>query len=42
MNSNGCQSNVPYGVGGHGPFPCPGVRDHGTSEVVWAQLELNL
>ena len=25
--SNGCQSNVPYGVGGHGPFPCPGVRD---------------
>ena len=27
-NSNGCQSNVPYGVGGHGPFPCPGVRDH--------------
>mgnify|MGYP003641076770 FL=1 len=28
-NANGCQSNVPYGVGGHGPFPCPGVRDHG-------------
>jgi len=27
-NANGCQSNVPYGVGGHGPFPCPGVRDH--------------
>jgi hypothetical protein len=27
-NTNGCQSNVPYGVGGHGPFPCPGVRDH--------------
>jgi hypothetical protein len=28
-NTNGCQSNVPYGVGGHGPFPCDSVRDHG-------------
>jgi hypothetical protein len=29
-NANGCQSTLPYGVGGPGPQPCPGVRDHAT------------
>lgn len=29
-NTNGCQSVLPYGVGGPGPQPCPGVRDHAT------------
>jgi hypothetical protein len=29
-NTNGCQSTLPYGVGGPGPQPCPGVRDHAT------------
>lgn len=27
-NTNGCQSVLPYGMGGPGPQPCPGVRDH--------------
>jgi len=29
-NTNGCMSTLPYGVGGPGPQPCPGVRDHAT------------
>ena len=29
-NNEGCVPVMPYGTGGMGPFPCPGVRDHAT------------
>ena len=29
-DNEGCIQNMPIGTGGHGPMPCPGVRDHAT------------